>query len=169
MQHLAENFRPPLTYDFGPFKVAVLSSHFADQDFVAVRASADSIRNVFGPKNGWPDSNISHAENLVDLVRHEQEFNDRVAFAYALLDPSEELYLGCLYIKSIKSKRDHDRRRQLFQAQAFFWLSTVHTAVSARDVLPVLQEWLSDYWPLASVAWPGRIQAWTEWEALANS
>ena len=169
MQYLAGDFRPPRTYDFGSFKVAILSPHFADHDFAAVRASADSIRNVFGPTNGWPDSHMSYAENLTDLVRHEQEFNAGVAFAYALLDPSEELYLGCLYIKPIKSKIAHDRRRQLFQAQAFLWLSTVHAAVSVQDVLPVFQEWLSDHWSLATVAWPGRIQAWAEWEALADS
>jgi hypothetical protein len=168
MQHLAGNFIPPRTYDFDLFKAAVLSPLFADQDFAAVRASADSIRNVFGPTNGWPDSHISYAENLADLVRHEQEFSDRVAFAYALFDPSGELYLGCLYIKPVKSKVAHDRRRQLFQAQAFFWLSTTHTILNAQDVLPVLQTWLSDYWSLALVAWPGRVQAWAEWEALAG-
>ena len=144
MQHLAENFIPPRTYDFGSFKIAVLSPQFADQDFHAVSHSADSIRNVFGPTNDWPDSHISHAQNLADLVRHEQEFNDRVAFAYALLDLSGELYLGCLYIKPIKSKLLHDGRRQLFQAQAFFWLSTTHTTLNVQDVLPVFQAWLSD-------------------------
>lgn len=169
MHHIAKNFNPPRTYDFDQFKLAVLSPYFADQDYSAVRASADSIRNVFGPTNDWPDSNISYAENLADLVRHAQEFDAHDAFAYALLESSTELYLGCLYIKPIKSKLAFDRRKELFRAQAFFWLSTAQAAITAQEVLPVLQAWLSDYWSLAPVAWPGRLQTWAEWEALAHT
>jgi hypothetical protein len=166
---IPDAFDPPRTHAFAPFSLSVLAPRFADQDFEAVRASADRIRGVFGPDNGWPDAQISHAKNLADLIRHEREFDTRIAFAYALLGPSGDGYLGCLYIKPIKSRREQDRRKQLFQAQAFLWLSSTQAVVDDGTAFASLQAWLSESWPFTAVAWPGRDPGWTEWEALADA
>ena len=165
---IPEGFDPPRTHDFSLFKLTVLEPSFAEMDLNAVHVSAENIRNVFGPSNDWPNANITYAEDYADLVRHEREFNERVAFAYSLLDRKGELYLGCLYIKPIKSEREVDRRKQLFQAQAYLWLSSVQFVINQPVALAEIQGWLSNYWPLKSVAWPGRVQSWSEWEALAN-
>lgn len=165
---IPDTFEPPRTQTFAKFQLAVLGPNFAEPDFRAVCASAPSIRGVFGPTNDWPDANITHETNLADLSRHQREFDERVAFAYALLNASGESYLGCLYIKPIKSKRLQDWRKRLFQAQAFLWLSSVQTELSDSAAFTSLQAWLSDSWPFGSVAWPGRVQGWDEWEALAN-
>ncbi len=134
-----------------------------------MQASADTLRGVFGPDNGWPDAQMSFDENLADLTRHAREFDERVAFAYALLGPSGEPYLGCLYVYPIKSRREHDKRKTLFQAQAFLWLSVLQNTVSEPLAVSSLQAWLSSTWPLANVAWPGRTHSWPEWEALAGA
>ena len=161
-------FEPPRTHGFAQFQLAVLGPSFAEQDFLAVRASAANIRGVFGPNNDWPDANITCEENLADLTRHQREFDERVAFAYALLDTAGDDYLGCLYIKPIKSKRVQDSRKQLFQAQAFLWLSSMQTVLSDSTAFARLQAWVSESWPLASVAWPGRVQNWADWKTLAD-
>jgi len=147
--------------------LAALAPAFAQVDFDAVRASAPRIRNVFGLRNDWPASDLTFEQNCADLARHEEEFNRGVAFAYALLDPEGESYLGCLYIKPIKSRLAVDWRKARFQAQAFFWLSDAASGLSAELVLSVLSAWLHQVWPFAAVAFPGRVQAWPEWEALA--
>lgn len=165
---IPDTFDPPRTHAFAPFSLCVLAPRFADQDYEAVRVSADRIRGVFGPYNGWPDAQISHAENLADLIRHEREFDTHTAFAYALLGPSGDGYLGCLYIKPIKSRREQDRRKQLFQAQAFLWLSSIQTVLDDGLAFATLQDWLSASWPWLTVAWPGRVQGWAQWEALAG-
>jgi hypothetical protein len=161
---LPEGFDPPRSHEFSLYKLTVLGPTFADLDFHAVKASAENIRHVFGPSNDWPNANITHLENYADLVRHEREFNERVAFAYSLLDRKGELYLGCLYVKPIKSKREVDRRKHLFQAQAFLWFSSAQRVIDQTEALVEIQEWLSNYWPLNSIAWPGRVQGWAEWD-----
>ena len=165
---IPDTFDPPRTQDLGAFKLAVLAPCFAEQDFQAVRASADKLGNVFGPGNGWPAADMTFAENLADLTRHAREFDERVAFAYALLSPSGDQYVGCLYIKPIKSRREHDHRKALFQAQAFLWLNVMQDTVSDESALTSIQTWVSTTWPLANIAWPGRTQTWSEWEALAS-
>ncbi len=162
------SFDPPRTQRLTSFQLAVLGPAFAEQDHQAVRGSADRIRHVFGPTDDWPDANISWHENLADLVRHEREFDERLAFAYALLDPRREAYLGCLYLRPIRSGRADDRRPQCYQAQAFLWLSVLHSAVTDTQALAEIRAWLGERWPLAAVAWPGREPAWAAWEAMAK-
>jgi len=149
------------------FQLVVLSPAHAEADFEAVRASASSIRNTFGLHNDWPAADLSFEQNRADLVRHEAEFERRQAFAYALLDPRGAQYLGCVYIKPIKSKLAEDGRKKRFQAQVFFWLSVGTTEPSAGQVLAELNRWLQQDWPFKAVAFPGRVQLWSDWEALA--
>ncbi len=166
---IPKEFEPARTADFGKFQLVVLAPDLAEQDHKAVLASADNIRHVFGPTNGWPPSNITFEENLADLTRHAREFDERVAFAYALLDVAQNAYLGCLYIKPIKSRIAADRRKQLFQAQAFLWLSSTQSLVSDDNVFATLRDWLSRQWPFEAVAWPGRSPSWLEWDTLGRS
>ena len=169
MLFVSPEFQPPRVYKTEGLQLAVLSPAFAEADFNAVSASAQNIRNVFGLQNDWPNANISFEENRIDLARHGDEFNRRVAFAYALLDPSGTQYLGCLYVMPIKSKLAVDYRKHKYQAQAFVWLSVLAPEHSVDHVVAVLARWLRDDWPFGAVAFPGRIQSWAEWEALAHT
>ncbi len=166
---LAATFDPPRIQALQSFQLVVLGPAHAEQDYRAVRASADRIRHVFGPADGWPDANISWQENHADLVRHEREFNERIAFAYALLDLTGEAYLGCLYLRPIKPAHADDRRSRRYQAQAFLWLSVLQSAVTDRQAEADIRAWLGAHWPLAAVAWPGREPSWAEWEELSNA
>lgn len=169
MPFVPPEFQPPRRFTTASFQLAVLSPEFADEDFRAVRASASSIRNVFGPHNDWPDADISFEENRSDLARHADEFDNRVAFAYALLDTGGSQYAGCVYVKPIKSKLEVDLRKQTFQAQVFVWLSVLAPQFSMDLVVAELSRWFSQDWPFNAVAFPGRVQSWPEWEALAHA
>ena len=160
-------FEPPRRASLDGITLEVLAPCHAGADFQAVTSSANDIRHVFGPNNGWPSADISFEQNLADLERHAREFDERVAFAYALLKSPAD-YLGCLYIKPIKSRVARDRRQALFDAQAFFWLSSVANIPPAATVHALLDRWLSEQWPFRAVAWPGRAQAWAEWERMAG-
>jgi len=46
----------------------------------------------------WPREGFTLEENLADLQMHEQEHQDRLAFTYTVMNPSETECLGCLYI-----------------------------------------------------------------------
>lgn len=162
------SFTPPTELRTALFQLQVLSAKYAKEDFAAVSASSAEIRNVFGPSNDWPPEHISFEENLADLNRHEREFHDRKAFAYSMLDSSGLHYLGCVYIKALKSKIDPDFRKTRFQAQAFFWLSSSQHQVNANQTLVALKNWLRNSWPFRGVAFPGREIDWQSWERMAH-
>lgn len=165
-----ESFQPPETLSLPDLVLQKLAPQHAEADFAAVRSSAERIRHVFGPDNGWPADSMSFEENLADLQRHVAEFEERRAFSYALFSPEGQDYLGCLYLKPIKSRLEHDARRERFRAQLFFWLSEAGLKVVSEDqVLNTLQAWLArDWpWPAGSVACPGRAQSWPDWADLA--
>lgn len=167
MPFVPDDFPVPRSLRADAFQLAVLSPSHAEADFAAVRASANRIRHVFGPHNGWPAPDLTPEENLADLTRHAAEFERREAFAYAMLDPAGLQYLGCLYLKPVKSRLAVDLRRERFQVQAFFWLSEAGLALDADAVRTRLAQWLHEAWPWAAVAFPGRAPGWAEWEALA--
>lgn len=169
---LLSNFTPAERVALAGFRLEKLAPQHAEADFAAVRSSADRIRHVFGPDNGWPAAALSFEENLADLQRHAAEFEERRAFNYALFSADGQDYLGCLYLKPIKSRLEHDARRERFRAQLFFWLSEAGLKVLSEDaVLSTLQAWLArDWpWPAGTVACPGRAQSWPDWAALADA
>jgi hypothetical protein len=166
MSFVPDSFAPPRSHRFAQFTLQVLSPHFAAQDYAAVTTSAEKIRHVFGPRNGWPAPDLRFEANLADLERHAREFADRVAFAYALVSPDNERYLGCLYIKPIKSRGEPDPRKAAFDAQAFFWLSKLADRDGlAEQVLADVEAWLKLSWPFRAVAFPGRTIGWDKWGA----
>ena len=168
MPLVPSSFVPPEFASLDGFTLEVLGPRHAQADFLAVSSSKEHIRHVFGPENGWPDAGITFEQNLADLARHADEFERRDAFAYALLT-SPTAYLGCFYIKPVKSRSARDRRKALFDAQAFFWLASGQHALSESEVHSALASWLNGQWPFRAVAWPGRSQSWAEWASLQDA
>jgi hypothetical protein len=167
MPLVQSSFVPPEFANLDGFSLEVLGPRHAEADFLAVSSSKEQIRHVFGPENGWPDAEITFEQNLADLTRHADEFDRRDAFAYAILKSPVE-YVGCLYIKPVKSHIAQDRRKTLFDAQAFFWLSSGRSSLSEASVHAELARWLDAHWPFRTVAWPGRAQSWVEWKLMAE-
>ncbi len=167
MPFVASHFAAPKSGAFPGYLLRVLGPAFADQDFSAVTASSEVIRNVFGPENDWPSKEITFEENKADLYRHEREFNEGKAFAYSLLDHKEERYFGCLYLKPIKSKTGLDQRHTRFDAQAYLWLSVLQQDLDETLVQAQLSAWFASDWNLPRVAWPGHDPNWNEWKSLS--
>jgi hypothetical protein len=169
MALIPDSFVPPRFHETHRLSLEVLSAVHAVQDYECVTKCADAIRGVFGPDNGWPANEMTLAENLSDVTRHEGQFFAREAFAYAIFEKSTaRRYVGCLYIKPIKSRLENDKRKALFQAQAFCWFSPVATDTEfARLAADEIVQWVETSWPFAAVAFPGRTLGWDEWHALA--
>ena len=168
MPLVPSTFEPPRCVRLDGFTLEVLAPCHAAADFLAVTSSANDIRHVFGPDNGWPSAEITFEQNHADLERHAKEFERREAFAYAMLKSPAE-YAGCLYIKPVKSRIAQDPRKSLFDAQAFFWLSTLQNSLTAATVHVALDRWLNEHWPFRAVAWPGRTPSWAQWAQLARA
>lgn len=169
MVFIPDTFHPPRFYETPRLSLQVLSAEHAVQDYECVMACADDIRGVFGPGNGWPGKEMTLEQNHSDLVRHEREFFAREAFAYSILENfGARRYIGCLYIKPIKSRIENDRRKALFNAQAFCWFSPLATDDEFVTLaIDELSEWVETSWPFSAVAFPGRTISWDEWNSLA--
>jgi hypothetical protein len=164
MPWVPDRYSPPRTHRFAQFTLEILSPHFAAQDYAAVTTSADAIRPVFGPTSGWPARDLSFAQNLAELECHAREFARRAAFAYALLSPDGERYLGRLHIEPAGPTQT------AVDAQAVFWLSRLADRGDLADrVLGDIQAWLQAAWPFQAVAFPGRTIGWAEWAAAVAS
>jgi hypothetical protein len=170
MAFIPDNFVPPRFHETRRLSLEILSTDNAVQDYECVMECANAIRGVFGPDSGWPANEMVLAENLSDVARHEGEFFAREAFAYSIFDKSAtRRYVGCLYIKPIKSRIENDKRKVLFQAQAFYWFSPVATDNDfARLAAEEIVQWVETSWPFTAVALPGRTLGWDEWHSLAT-
>jgi hypothetical protein len=126
-------------------------------DYETVMASQAQLR--VGNEEGWPQASFMLEENLADLQGHEQEFAERKAFAYTILEPCESRCLGCVYI--------YPRERVLRyyqadaaalaavgddQAEVSFWVRTDRLADDLdRRVLEALCLWLRERFAFTKV------------------
>ena len=81
------------------FLVRPLRAVDVELDYDAVITSRAELLLKSGGR--WPREGFTLEENLADLIRHEQEHYDRVAFTYTVMNPTETECLGCLYINPL--------------------------------------------------------------------
>ena len=153
---ILNSFQPPPVLENSNFELDILSPKYAIQDYEAVTASASKIRYVFGPSNNWPSESISFEENLNDLKRHEKEFIERSAFAYAMIGKVGSKYLGCIYINPVQVQIKSISTEPLCQAEVYFWVSSLQTTIRELELLETIKTWLSTSWPFERVNFPGR-------------
>ncbi len=139
-----EDFVVPAGLDHARFRLRMLAATDAQADYEAVMASQARLRA--GSPHGWPREGFTLAENLDDLVRHEQEFHDRVAFAYTMVSPDESAVLGCVYINP-PTAADEDQH----DAQAYMWVRDEHHPELTGTLFDAVSDWLSRDWPFRSV------------------
>lgn len=141
------DFAVPELLETEHFRLRMLSTDDVDLDYDAVMSSADLLHSMFG--SGWPRDGFTHEENLRDLARHQQEFEQRIAFAYTVMRPDEQVCLGCVYI--------NPPRDLPADARVLMW---VRQSAYDQGLDPILfqtvKTWLAERWPFDSVAYPGR-------------
>src|SRR5205085_12361589 len=97
-------------------------------------------------------------ENLADLREHEQEFAERKAFTYTVLDPSERQCLGCVYIYPRKHVLRHCGAEAALssvkddEAEVTFWVRTERLADDLDQLLlDALRVWLRERFAFSSI------------------
>jgi hypothetical protein len=135
-------FAVPAGLSHADFRLRMLAASDVEQDYDAVMASQARLRA--GSPHGWPREGFTLDENLNDLVRHEQEFHDRIAFAYTMVSPDESEVLGCVYINPADPDDEHD-------AQAYMWVRDEHHPSLTGTLFNEVDAWLKREWPFESV------------------
>jgi hypothetical protein len=125
----------------------MLSTDDVEQDYEAVIESRDLLKAQFG--GSWPREGFTIEENLADLKRHQQEFEQRVAFAYTVVNLDETRVLGCVYINPSQDENT--------DAEVFLWVRQSEYDQGLDPILfEAVQKWLAEKWIFKQVRFPGR-------------
>lgn len=154
---LKSNFIPPRKIEISSMTVEVLGPKHNQMDFDAWTSSLESLKGIFGPRNGWPGEVDSLEHNLKDLENHLREFEEKEAFAYSLLNKDETICVGCLYIRPSKTNE--------FNWRVDFWFSNSHKKLE-ENFYSWLKDWLRIEWGFEKVAFPGRSISWQKYYQL---
>ena len=141
-----DSFDPPHGVADPRFVLEPLGPQHNDRDYAAWTSSIEHIRATPGWEGrSWPHP-MTLDENRADLERHQQEFTDRTAFTYTVLDPADGDVIGCLYIYPPKDEPG-------VRVSSWVRADRAHLDVPLADAVA---GWLRTAWPFAQVRYMGR-------------
>lgn len=102
---------------------------------------------------------LTKEQDLIDLGWHQKEFQMRKSFAYKVVDKTESLYFGCVYIFPSAKKQ--------FDAEVYLWVDKKEFNNGFdKELFDFVKVWLEKEWPFKKVAFPGREIGWEEWKLI---
>jgi hypothetical protein len=141
------DFAVPSTLETDEFRLRMLSIHDVIKDFDAVMSSVDHCRTIW-PGGTWPEG-LTIEQNLIDLGWHQKEFQTRRSFAYTVVNPSESMVLGCVYVEPSRTRG--------YDAEVYLWARESELAGGLEDRLyAAVTDWIATAWPFQAPAFPGR-------------
>lgn len=145
-------FEPPAPPATDRLVLEPLGPEHAGREHAALLSTADHLRaTVF---DSWPPADYDIAQNQKDLARHAAEFARRDAYAWAVLAPDRETYLGALFAKPVRASEGEGDAVQIT-----YW-------VVAREIPRGMDEqllrtslaWFQHAWPFVEVLLPLRVE-----------
>jgi hypothetical protein len=149
----------PETLRTEEFLVRPLKATDVELDYDAVITSRAQL--LLHSDGRWPRERFTLEENLADLVRHEREHLDRVAFTCTVMNPTETECLGCIYIHPLRRllQRAGISVEHVPDASAYvtFWIRQSRLPDSLdRRLLQALISWFQTEWAFSQVAFLAR-------------
>ena len=153
MPFVTKSFDVPLTAEAARFHLRALSIDDVVKDYEAVMTSREHLWYRFGKIWAWPNTDHSLEQNLIDLARHQSEFQQRTAFAYSVLSPDYSCVLGCVYIYPATI---YPATSDAVEANVWFWARQSEIASKLEQHIETfLIAWLSNRWPFGTVTLNG--------------
>ena len=148
MPFVTKSFDVPFTAEAARFHLRALSIDDVVSDYEAVITSREHLWYRFGEIWAWPAADLSLEQNLIDLARHQSEFQQRTGFAYSALSPDYARVLGCVYI--------YPATTDAVEANVWFWARQSEIASKLEQHIETfLIAWLSNRWPFGTVTLNG--------------
>jgi hypothetical protein len=145
----------------GRFVIRPLLFSDAKPDYEAWHSSLDHLKGIFGPDSNWPSAGMTVEDNAIDLAWHQREHETASSFAYTVMDPSQQVILGCAYI--------NPSRKSPFEAEVFYWVRADQADTDLEDELgSFVRSWVTNDWPFTKVIYPGRDVSWDEFGAMPD-
>ena len=143
-------FVVPLALATEHFRLEPLGPQHNEPDYDAWSSSVEHIHTTPGwETSSWPDDR-SLADNLRDLQRHADDFENRTGFTYTVLEPATGEVIGCVYIYPDK-RAEHD-------ADVRSWVRASRGELDVQ-LWRAVTDWLADEWPFGRVAYADRADA----------
>ncbi len=153
-------FTPPLLLETARMRLEPLGPAVNVLDFEACQRSREHLSTTM-QWGGWPEATMTLEDNLRDLVRHLDEFDEHEAYAYTVLAPEGEPVIGCVYLDPAEG----DPRGMVMH----FWVTEdqLATGLDTHLVTTVLEE-VERHWPVDNVSFPVANQNPRGMEILAD-
>jgi len=141
------DFVVPSSLEGLQFRLEPLGPRHNEADYAAWTSSIEHIRRTPGyPDGNWPDGR-SIADNLRDLRRHADDFEQRRGFTYTVLDPATADVIGCVYIYPSPD----DPHRAAVQS----WVRASRAELDV-PLWRAVSAWLETTWPFERVTYDDR-------------
>ena len=161
MAWLPEEFVHPTEVALGDghYHLRPIRASDVELDMPAVMGSRERLWSIYGQAWGWPPAGMTAEQDRQDLARHEAEAERHEAFNYAVLDASESLLVGCVYIDPPE--------RAGADAEISWWVRDEFVGSDLeRELDNFVPGWIQREWPLEQPRYVGRDLTWQDWLAL---
>ena len=153
---IPSDFEVPEKLETEELRLRMLTVNDVVKDYDAVMSSVDHCKTIW-PGGTWPVG-LTLEQNLIDLGWHQKEFQTRRSFAYTVVNPSESMVMGCVYI--------NPSRKRGYDAVVYLWARQSELANGLEDRLyATVKDWIEKKWPFKMLAFPGRDIAWETWRS----
>jgi hypothetical protein len=143
-------FEVPTGLTAPPFRLEPLGPQHNDADYAAWMSSIEHISATPGwAGSDWPDPTMTAQDNLGDLERHAQDFEQRKGFTYTVIEDGSGEIIGCVYIYPPRSQDG------AAAARVSSWVRADRASLDA-PLYRAVRDWLAADWPFASVAYDAR-------------
>lgn len=142
MTFVPDTFIVPTGLVAADFRLEPLGPQHNDTDYAAWTSSIDHIKATPGFADwDWPDTSLSISDNLADLVRHEQDFAERIGFTYTVLAAHGDEVIGCVYL--------YPASHPGYDVQVRSWVRRDRAHLD-EQLWRVVLEWIAADWPFQS-------------------
>ena len=158
-EFIPTGFKIPEVLETNRFRLRMLTVNDVKLDYDAVMTSIEHLQRTkpFGPHHTWPAKDLSYEQDLIDLGRHQKEFQRRTSFAFTVMNLDETQCLGCVYIDPCENPN--------YDAMIMMWVRQSEVANGFDEILfSTVKKWIQDKWPFKKVAYPGRDVSWDEFK-----
>lgn len=139
----------PTHFESAGFQFEVLHPGHVDLDYQALMASKDFLRRW--SNSSWPEDTFTIQDNLNDLEWHYDEFKEKTAFTYTILNLEKNHCLGCIYIRPVASllsiSPEELSRLAAFHFFVSYWvIDSIRDTALENQIFSTLYEWLQTDW-----------------------
>ena len=147
MPFLPRDFATPLEAVTEKYRLRSITIHDVVKDYDAVMSSREHLWARFGEDWGWPPSDLTIEQDMVDLGWHQKEFQLRSSFNYAVMSLDDTRLLGCVYIDPAEDAE--------FDAEISYWIRSSELASGLEAELGAfVRRWIAQAWPFQRVTYP---------------